>query len=622
MTPFPTLLLSEVGRSARGFRSGVRLAHGLTALVLLALAAAPLAAQTVAPPPSSSSSSITADELRHHVGFLAADSLEGRGTGTQAIDVAAEYIAREFARYGLAPAGENGTYFQIFDVVTGVELGTGNALKIAAGGSATTYQTGRDFSPYSFAKAGAVAGDVVFAGWGIRAASLGRDDYAGIDARDKVVLVLAGNPDGDDPHSPLTAVTGTRSKAMFAREAGAKALLVVRIDLDTLPAFRYDNSPTDAGLPVVAVRQAVARALLSGTDITLPAAGDSAAAATVRAQALAGTRIDLVTDLAFTRRKARNVMGMAPGRDAVLRDTVIVVGAHFDHLGWGQEGSLYKGTPMVHNGADDNASGTAGMLEIAQRIGAHPLRHSVLFQAYSAEEMGLLGSNHWVNHSTIPLARLSAMLNLDMIGRLPDSTKKLNVQGTGTSPVWTDMVKSVNEGYGFDLALIADGQGSSDQASFYMKDIPVLFFFTGLHTDYHRPSDDVEKLNIDGQTKVTQFVADILTRLDGSDTKLAFTKVAAPENRRMSAFRVYVGTIPDYGATEEGFKISGTSPGGPAEKAGMVAGDVIVRFGDTVVKNIYDYMNALSLYKPGDDVAVQVKRGSDTVTLTVHLTKK
>lgn len=622
MTAFPARMHPHARRVTHGFHNSGRVVRGFRTLMLAALCATPLAAQSVAPPPASSSSSITAEELRHHVGFLAADSLEGRGTGTVAIDVAAEYIAREFKRYGLEPAGENGTYFQIFDVVTGVTLGTNNALKLLAKGAGLTYAVGTDFTPYGFSKSGSVRGDVVFAGWGIRAATLGRDDYAGIDARDKIVLVLAGNPDGDDPHSPLTAVTGTRSKAMFAREAGAKALLVVRLDLDALPAFRYDNSPTDAGLPVVGVRHAVAKALLGPAGITLPAEGDTAAAAAVRTQVLDGTQIELVTDLAFTRKKARNVMGMAPGRDDVMRDTVIVVGAHFDHLGLGQEGSLHKGEPMVHNGADDNASGTAGMLELAQRIGEHPMRHSVLFQAYSAEEMGLLGSNHWVNHPTVPLARISAMLNLDMIGRLPDSTRKLNVQGTGSSPIWNDLVKSVNEHYAFDLAMIPDGQGSSDQASFYMKDIPVLFFFTGLHTDYHRPSDDVEKLNIDGQVRVTQFVSDILTGLDRSDAKLAFTKVAVPENRRMSAFRVYVGTIPDYSATEEGFKISGTSPGGPAEKAGMKAGDVIVRFGETDVRNIYDYMNALSLYKPGDDVAVNVKRGSETVTLTVHLTKK
>lgn len=597
--------------------------HGFRTLMLCALIAAPLTAQTVAPPPPSSQRGFTAEELRYHVSFLAADSLEGRGTGSKAIDVAAEYIAREFKRYGLTPAGDNGTYFQLFDVVTGIEAGPNNLLALQrVDGAQSSFVARKDFMPYGFSKAGSVAADVVFAGWGIRAATLGRDDYASIDARDKIVLVLAGTPDGDDPHSALSAVTGTRSKAMFAREAGARALLVVRPDMDTLASFIYDNSPSDAGIPVASIRHTVARALLEGSGLELPAANDSASSARVTPKALAGVHLALTTDLSFTRKKARNVVGRVEGRDEVMRDTFLVVGAHFDHLGWGQEGSLHKGERMVHNGADDNASGTAGLLELAQHFGDRPLRHSMLFQAYSAEEMGLLGSNYWVNYPSVPLVNISAMFNLDMIGRLPDSTRKLNVQGTGTSPIWNDLVKNVNASYAFDVALIPDGQGSSDQASFYMKDIPVLFFFTGLHTDYHRPSDDVGKLNIMGQLEVTQFVADIIKQVDARNAKVAFTKVAVPENRRMSAFRVYVGTIPDYSATEEGFKISGTSPGGPAEKAGMLAGDVIVRFGDTVVKNIYDYMNALSLYKPGDDVDVQVMRGGEKKTLTVHLTKK
>jgi aminopeptidase YwaD len=306
-----------------------------------------------------------------------------------------------------------------------------------------------------------------------------------------------------------------------------------------------------------------------------------------------------------------------------MKNSYFVLGAHFDHLGWGFDGSLYRGTtPMIHNGADDNASGTAGMLELAQYFSAHPLRHSILFMGFTGEEMGLLGSSEWVKNPTRPLKDAVAMFNLDMIGRLPDSTRKLNVQGTGTSPVWEQIVRSANAAYKFDLGLVADGQGASDQSTFYMKNIPVLFFFTGLHTDYHRPSDDFETLNMAGEEQVVRYIADIVSKTDAEKGPIAYVRVKKTEDQRVRGFNVYVGTIPDYGSTEDGFKITGTSPGSPAEKAGLKAGDLIIQFGDTKIKNIYDYMNALGLHKPEEDVQAKVRRGGETVELTIHLIKK
>jgi hypothetical protein len=318
-----------------------------------------------------------------------------------------------------------------------------------------------------------------------------------------------------------------------------------------------------------------------------------------------------------------NVIGRLEGTDPALAQQAFVVGAHFDHLGWGQDGSLYRGEkPMIHPGADDNASGTAGMLELAQHFAASPLHRPMLFMGFTGEEMGLLGSSHWVNAPGAPLGSIAAMFNLDMIGRLPDSTNKLNVQGTGTSPIWEGIVKGANESYTFDLAMLPDGQGASDQSAFYMKNIPVLFFFTGLHTDYHRPSDTFEKINLTGEQKVLRFVGDIIRKADEQSDKPAFVKVKVKEDQKVRGFNVYVGTIPDYGASEEGFKITGTSPGSPAEKAGLKAGDIITQFGQTKVKNIYDYMNAMGMFKPEEDVPVVVKRGAETLTLTVHLVRK
>lgn len=573
-------------------------------------------AQTLAPPPQKSVPSITVDELSYHVRWLSSDELEGRRTGTKANDVAAEYIAREFKRYGLKPAGEDG-YFQSFSVVTGVELGKNN--RFAVNDEAKTL--GKDFTPFSFSSNGTASGEVIFVGYGISAPQKQHDDYSGIKLDGRIALAVSGHPGSDDPHSEFTSMASIRSKALFAREAGARALLVVNPEMKELYELRYDGSPSNAGIIVLSISKAVADDIVRERDYTI----DSLVSGMKSKEYITfttGVNVDVDASVELVRKNTRNVIGKLEGSDAAARERFIVVGAHFDHLGWGESGSLYKGeTPMIHNGADDNASGTAGMLELAQHFAAKPPKHSMVFMGFSGEEMGLLGSAHWVNKPTVPLSNITAMINLDMIGRLPDSTRKLHVQGIGTSPLWKALVEKLNEPYKFQLALIDDGQGSSDHSSFYMKDIPVLFFFTGLHSDYHRPSDDFETLNLRGQHDVTRYVAEILGRVDGESEKIAFTKVQKKE-QQVRGFNVYVGTIPDYGWQEEGFRISGTSPGGPAEKAGLKEGDVIIKFGSTTIKNIYDYMNALSQHKPEEDVPVVVKRGSETVTLTVHLVKK
>ena len=326
--------------------------------------------------------------------------------------------------------------------------------------------------------------------------------------------------------------------------------------------------------------------------------------------------------MSLIRAKTRNVLALLRGTQDPEAERVFVVGAHYDHLGWGQDGSLYRGEiPQIHNGADDNASGTAGVLELAEYYAAHPAGHSLLFMAFSGEEMGLLGSAHWVDEPTIELDHVRAMFNLDMVGRLSTEDRRLNVQGIGTSPVWKDIVEKQNDSEGFDLALIEDGHGSSDHSSFYAKGIPVLFFFTGLHTDYHRPSDDADLVNYEGQTDVVRYIAETLDAADELE-EIPFTRVQKAKEERVARFNVYVGTIPDYAHTEDGFRITGTSPGSPADKGGLKADDIIVRFGETEVKNIYDYMTALSRHSPGEKVDVTVRRGEETATLTLELVAK
>lgn len=573
-------------------------------------------------------SKITEKDIRSHAEYLASDALEGRGTGTKALDQAARYIEKEFKRYGVAPANGN-SYLQTFDATTGIALGKNNSLTITAGGKNTPLALETDFIPLSFTANESVTGEVVFLGFGIRASQFDHNDYGDLDVRDKIVLVMSGYPDGDDPHSNLATVASVRNKALYAREAGARALLVVRPDtsMTELAKLQYDNSPSTAGIVCVNITRRIADILLASAQTDLATVwNDLKQTKKSASMQLPGVSITLSAAVEFTKKPTSNVVGLVRGSDPALNNRYIVVGAHYDHLGWGQDGSLYRGsTPMIHNGADDNASGTAGLLELAQYFNApeNKPKRSLLFLAFTAEEMGLLGSTYFTAHSTVPVTDIEAMINLDMIGRMPDSTRELNVQGIGTSPVWKELVQLVNEPFQFKLKLIDDGQGPSDHAAFYMKDIPVLFFFNGLHSDYHKPSDDIEKLNTKNESSIVQFVADVVTKLDARSEKLAFTKVKPKEGaRRASAFNVYVGTIPDYGSEEKGFKISGVSDGSPAEKAGLKGGDVIVKFGKTSVQSIYDYMGALGEHKPGEDVPVVVKRGNEEITLTVHLEKK
>jgi len=481
-----------------------------------------------------------------------------------------------------------------------------------------------DYVPHGFTASGKASGGIIFAGFGISAPKLGYDDFAGVDVTGAIVVVAAGHPDGENPHSDFAMISSARSKGLFARQAGAAAVVIVDPDAEQPAQLRYDNSPTDAGIIVLsATNDAVASLFAAHGGALLPVLEQIRKEKKPQSFAFKGSSAAISVSVITQRTETANILGLIEGRDPSYKEQVIVVGAHYDHLGWGSSGSLYRGdSPMIHNGADDNASGVAGLLELAQYFSKHPLKRSILFMGFAAEEMGTLGSSYWVRNPTIDLGRVDAMLNLDMIGRMIDSTRRLNVQGVGTSAAFASLLNRINETHELNLALIQDGQGGSDHTQFYLKGIPVLFFFTDLHTDYHRPSDDFENLNLPGQLRVLRFVSDVLREIGDGDEKPAFTRVEAKEGRQMRGFNVYVGTIPDYGATADGFKISGASPGSPADKAGLKAGDMVVQFGDTKVKNIYDYMNALGLHRPDEDVAVVVRRGEETVTVTVHLAKK
>jgi hypothetical protein len=326
--------------------------------------------------------------------------------------------------------------------------------------------------------------------------------------------------------------------------------------------------------------------------------------------------------------RTSNVVGFLEGKDPGKKHEAVVLGAHFDHLGMGGpgSGSLDPDTAAIHNGADDNASGTAGVLELAQRLAADSasLQRTVVFTFFSGEELGTLGSAHYVSSPLVPLTSTVAMLNLDMVGRLKDD--QLTVGGSGTSPLWADLLRRENPDSSLTLTLNPDGYGPSDHASFYAKDIPVLFFFTGIHDDYHRPSDDWETLNYPGEERVVRYVYRIAREVIAGRERPTFARVQSARPAMgggdSRGFSVTLGIVPDYVGGTEGMKVSGVRAGGPAEKAGLISGDIIVRMAGKQVLNIYDYMGILTELKAGDIVEVEVRRDGKPVTLTATMAKR
>ena len=305
--------------------------------------------------------------------------------------------------------------------------------------------------------------------------------------------------------------------------------------------------------------------------------------------------------------------------NADLSNEYIVVGAHFDHLGWGPENSRYEGTePAIHHGADDNASGTSAMMELARIVAESPLDRPVIFMGFTGEEFGLLGSAYYCRNPLVPLEKTIFMLNLDMVGRMEEN--KLNVHGTGTSSRWDSLIDTLTKTYSMEISTSSDGWGPSDQTSFYAEKMPVLFLFTGLHDDYHRPSDTWDKLNYAGLEKIVEFSESVLRSVAENPAEPDFVETSSPGARRSMAFRVYVGTIPDYSDNPKGLRLSGVREDGPAAKAGMQGGDIMIKFGDIDIKTIYDYTYALGKYKPGETIDVIVLRGENDDRVTCHVT--
>jgi len=599
----------------------------------LPLLAAPvlLTAQTATTP--------EAQQLLQHVQYLASPELEGRGPGTEGNTKAAAYIEDQFRKAGLKP-GAGSSFQQSFTMPVGMKLTGTNGVMfdvlVERPGvppdqlkpTKIGWKLGIDYQPYAFSESGTVTGAVVFAGYGISAPDKGYDDYAGIDVKGKIVLVLRGVPRWADKDEALKAHGALRKKATIARDKGAVAVCFVNQqgDLsDVLEPFGMERLGKNSGIVAVQVRRTPCARIFPPKETSLFVAEGSIEKTRKPASfALKNTTATITVTIEGVDATTSNVIGIVPGTDPALAKEVVVVGAHFDHLGLGDENSLStaKG-PAIHPGADDNASGTAGMMELARRFAAAPGKRTIAFIGFSGEEKGLVGSKHFTNNPTIALSDVVAMVNLDMIGRLKDN--KLNIQGTGTATEWPGIIDRAKADLPFVLSTTADGFGPSDHSSFTAKNIPVLFFFTGLHTDYHRPSDTYDKINYDGQAQVVTMVERTVREIAALPVRPVFTQAPASPGKQQSAsagFKVTLGVIPDYSDDPQGLRITGVKPGSPAEKGGLQADDIITKMGSTMIKNIYDLTSVLGERNPGDVVDVTVLRNGTSKSMKVTLTGK
>ena len=559
---------------------------------------------------------ITSGEIIDHIKYLASDELEGRMTGTLSLYKAAEYLENEFKNYGLKPLF-NGSYFQEFPFIKKVELGENNSLTINSKEELKPVLK-TDYIPLSFSDNLNTSGELVFAGYGISAKDLNYDDYANVDVKDKVVIVFRNHPDMKSPHSKFEQFSTLRYKTTNARDKGAKGIIFINTNDkadDPLLELKYDNASKISEIVVVQVKRDVLNFiplndLQNKIDSTLTPESFNVEPKTI---------VSLSTDVNEVKGKSVNVGGYIEPANDKYPNEYLIIGAHFDHLGWGEQNSLYVGKPMIHNGADDNASGTSGLLELAEKFSSakDKIDRKIVFVSFSGEELGLLGSAYTVSNFPLPLENADAMINMDMIGRLNDKND-LIVYGTGTSSNWKSLLDDKNE-YDFNLTFNDEGFGPSDHSSFYGKKVPVLFFFTGTHSDYHKPSDDADKINSQGEEKVVKYVYDVASAIDNSDTKPDYISVERKDTGRMTGTRVYVGTVPDFAGDVDGYKLGGVTDGSPAAIAGLQAGDIIIQFGEKKISNIYDFTYALGNYVPGDLVNVLVKRGEETLIFEIKL---
>ena len=582
---------------------------------------------------------LSTTEYLGHVKYLASANMRGRATGSVELEKAAGYIAGQFRSMNLKPlAGDS--YYQDFEVTTSARLGAQNRVSYTNGRQKQSLKLQQDFVPLNLSSAGTVSGALVFAGYGITAPEYNYDDYAGLDAKDKIVLLLRHEPQEFDEKSVFdgkvyTAHAQIFSKAANAKMHGAKAVLLINDtaahpnDKDELEKFGSTAGPANAGIEFAQVKADIAQKwlALAGKDLAAVQAAIDKDLHPQSAALPATLNIDLNVDIQREMKTVHNVGAYLPGETAEY----VIIGAHYDHLGLGEQFSMAPSlVGTVHPGADDNASGTAGVLELARWFSREP-KHArgILFLTFAGEELGLLGSSYYVNHPVLPLANAVAMINMDMIGRVRDS--KVYVGGVGTGTTFATVLKDATSRHDFQAdATERAGYGSSDHTSFTTKQVPVLFFFSGLHSDYHKPSDTWDKIDAPDAIRLLDLVADVADHLRDGPARPEFVRVAetqppgevASHSGKVSGYGPDFGSIPDFTELPNGVRFADIRPGSPAAKAGLQGGDVLIEFDGKKIQNLYDFTYALRAKKPGQQVLVKVLRGNQTIEAKVLLTER
>lgn len=507
--------------------------------------------------------------LQGHIGFLADDKLEGRRTGSAGEKIAYEYISKKFEEAGLIPKGENGTFIQQFDVNEGKEIKQASFLNI----NGFNLRLDIDYFPLSFSGNGKVTSSSAMA-------MPQSESVWFLDLKETL------EQNKNNPHFDLEDAIIKKTEKIAVK--GASALLVYNSS-EIKDDLKFDpKSKTEAAkIPVLYLSRDMKKRFLT----------DELSFVDYKLEVLIGDK----------KRIGHNVIGYIDNGAA----NTVILGAHYDHLGYGEDhNSLYTGSaPMIHNGADDNASGTAALIELSKQLKNSKLKNNnYVFIAFSGEELGLFGSKYYTEHPTVDLAASNYMINMDMVGRLNDSTHGFTIGGYGTSPTWGTELAATDKF--FKINFDSSGTGPSDHTSFYRKDIPVLFFFTGAHSDYHKPSDDADKINYTGELMLIKYIYNVIEKTNEKG-KLAFTKTREAQQAGKRSFSVSMGIMPDYTFSGTGVRADGISEGKPAEKAGLKTGDIIIQIGDYKIPDVQGYMQTLGKFKKGDATKVTVKRGNE-----------
>ena len=572
---------------------------------------------------TSGSRKVTRAELQEHIKYLTSDSLRGRKTGTAGDSLAAAYIRQQLVSNGLVPVSGDG--FLRYGITDKVASGQGNFLKF----NGKEFSRDSDFMPISFSGHGELEAEVVFGGYGLNISndSLKWNDYNRLDVNGKWVLILRGDPESEKTVSGFIPFSGDREKALLARDMGAAGILLASGPVfDSADKFdKLSASDYSVDLPVLQIRREVADLILKKTGKTVSGLESDFNKARKPGGFRTGINVDAGSEVLREKSGTRDVIMMLPGEDPGLKNEYVIIGAHFDHLGMGGPGSSSRAgdTIAVHHGADDNASGVSEMLELAERFSLTPGSHprSIIFAAFSGEEEGLLGSKYFADNPGIDLSKVNLMINLDMIGRLSDSTS-LQIGGVGTARGLKDFVSSACDTGIIKINFTDEGYGPSDHSSFYGKNIPVLFWSTGAHVDYHTPTDTWDKINYRGMIRISDLIFGVAEKAASSPDRLEFRE-SGPKtdvSRTIRRRGVTLGIMPDFaGNVKNGLRADLVTPGKPAALGGMKKGDIITSINGKTVRNIQDYMFRMGQLSHGQTISVEVLRGGKKEVLLIQL---